>query len=130
VLYQNSTNVDFRWEFNLDNGDVFGYHNIKRYEKYKDMLQTLVTLGSYLAGYTTVNTTLYSLDTNTSNGPSSGNISFTIKDILVQHNNNDGSKANALSQSYGYRLELKLANVLETKTSDVELSVLCKYSTF
>lgn len=126
VLSSNSTNVDFRWDFSLVSGDIFSNINLYRYEKGKGLVSSRVTLGYYQVGYTNVNTTLYNLSTNATNGPSSGYVNFTIKDIMKQTNNKDGREADPRSIDYIYRIELKMANILDPAVSDVELRVLCK----
>ncbi|KXJ15507.1 hypothetical protein AC249_AIPGENE25032 [Exaiptasia diaphana] len=100
---KNTTNVVMRWTFTLESGELNSLLSLERLKSSDDSTPTPIFYYNFRTG-DIFNSTLYMASKKFDDGPSSGSFNFTIKDMLNQINNKDGSLYNPISTDYQYRL--------------------------
>ncbi|XP_031564777.1 uncharacterized protein LOC116300131 [Actinia tenebrosa] len=131
VYYRNRTNVELRWEWNLEGG-VFNFLKIERYRK-DNVLGTETQIAKYYSsGTASVEETKYSISVQ---NRANGSVVFTIKDITNQginegkDNNGEKSRVDVMeaNKEYIYSIEVDEQTSGKAFTNSVALKVLSKY---
>ncbi|KAK3711059.1 hypothetical protein QZH41_019233 [Actinostola sp. cb2023] len=129
VLGRNSTNVTLGWQFTFTNNvDIYSSMKVFRTKKGITDSSQFLRLVYHSPSYKDLlNSSLYAMEVSASTGQPSGYLFLTIKDILRQPNNEDGSVFNPQSQAYVYRLEVDLGNRVPAEQTKRQTECLVYY---